>query len=184
MGAFQDSTVVIHRFKQIDSTNTVAFRYAAGGAPSGSVFVADYQTKGRGKWGRKWISPRGKNLLFSILLRPNFKASHAPWITQIACRSVAKVLGKRYDLTTSFKRPNDVLVNGKKICGVLVEAKGRTDGHIESLVIGIGLNVNTKGEEVFPGATSIYEEYGKRVSREALLKELLQQIAKDLKEGI
>lgn len=170
-----------YRFKQIDSTNSAAFRHAQRGAPSGSVFIADFQTKGRGKWGRKWISPSGKNLLFSILLRPHFKASKAPGLTQLACRSVAKVLEKNFKLTPHFKRPNDVLVRGKKICGVLVECKGRPSGDIESLVIGIGLNVNSRREELIAGATSLREETRRRQPRTALLEKILKQLRKDLK---
>ena len=170
----------IFRFKRIDSTNNAAFRHAERGVPEGSVFLADYQTQGRGKWGRHWLSPAGKNLLFSILLRPQFSASKAPLLTQIACRSVAKVLEKEYKLAPAFKRPNDVMVKGRKICGVLLEAKGQANGSLESLVIGIGINVNIQSAELVPGATSLYEETGKKQSREKLLKALLIQIRKDL----
>ena len=172
---------MIHRFKQIDSTNSAAFRYAKKGAPSGSVFVAEYQTRGRGKWGREWTSPKGKNLLFSLLLRPRVKAVHAPLITQIACRSVARVLRERLGLQPAFKRPNDILIGGRKICGVLVEAKGRTDGTLESLAVGIGLNVNSKSVELVAGATSLLEETGRRQSRSRLLKDVLAELRKDLK---
>lgn len=170
----------VHRFKQIDSTNNLAFRYARRGAPTGSVFVAEYQTKGRGRWGRHWVSPRGKNLLFSLLLHPQFNASKAPLLTQTACRSVAKVLEREFRLRLTFKRPNDLLVGGKKICGVLVEAKGRTNGNLEALVIGIGLNVNSKAEELVPGATSLLEETHCRQPRARLLKALLSQLRSDL----
>ncbi len=173
----------IHRFKQVDSTNSVALRHSRHGAPSGSVFVADYQTRGHGKWGRKWVSPRGKNLLFSLLLHPRLKASEAPGVTQIACRSVAKVLRKRFRFLPTFKRPNDLLVRGKKICGVLVEAQGRSDGRVESLAIGIGLNVNVPQKELVPGATSVREERGKKESRSPLFRAILQELRKDL-EGI
>lgn len=177
----KNRTVPIFRFKRIDSTNSAALRYARRGARSGSVFVADYQTKGRGKWGRKWVSPPGKNLLFSILLRPKLKAPEAPMVTQIACRSVARVLELRFGLPTSFKRPNDVLVNGRKICGVLVEAQGRSNGELESLVIGIGLNVNASPQELAPGATSLKAEIGRRQPRGMILVAMLRQLKKDLK---
>ncbi len=171
----------VFHFKQVDSTNSAAFRHAEKGAEPGSVFVADYQTKGRGKWGRNWISPKGKNLLFSILLRPNLKGSEAPMLTQISCRSVASVLKEKLKLKTSFKRPNDILVRGKKICGILVEAKGFNNGRIESAVVGIGLNVNASPDELVPGATSILAETGKKCSRKELLESLLEQLRKDLK---
>ena len=171
----------IHRFKQIDSTNSAALRYAREGEPAGSVFVADYQIKGRGKWGKTWNSPSGKNLLFSLLLRPTLKAIRATGVTQVACRSVARVLERKCRLQPTFKRPNDVLVGGKKICGVLVEAQGRSNGDLESLVVGIGLNVNATPEDLADVATSIRGETGKRQSRSALLKALLAQLERDLK---
>lgn len=177
------SQIKIIRFKRIDSTNNAAFRYAKRGVPEGTVFLAEYQTQGRGKWGRHWLSPAGKNLLFSILLRPQFNASKAPLLTQIACRSVAKVLEKEYKLAPAFKRPNDVMVREKKICGVLVEAKGQASGSLESLVIGIGVNVNVKSDELISGATSLYEETGRKQSRERLLRALLIQIRKDLNQS-
>lgn len=170
----------IHRFKQTDSTNSLALRWGERGAPAGSVFVTDFQTRGRGKWGRKWVSPNGENLLFSILLRPRFKAARAPGLTQLACRSVAKVLTKRFCLPVAFKRPNDLLVRGKKICGILVEARGRATGELENLVIGIGLNVNSSSEELVAGATSLREETGKRQSLPSLLKAILRELGKDL----
>jgi BirA family biotin operon repressor/biotin-[acetyl-CoA-carboxylase] ligase len=146
--------------------------------------VAEHQTQGRGKWGRQWSSPPGKNLLFSLLLYPRLKASHAPLLTQIACRSVAKVLERKFKLQPTFKRPNDVLIRGKKICGVLIEAQGRANGDLESLVIGIGLNVNASPEELVPGATSIREETGRKQARQALLGALLRQLARDLKNRV
>lgn len=170
----------LFRFSEIDSTNETAFRYAQKGAPAGSVFVAEYQTSGRGKWGRKWVSPRGKNLLFSLLLRPSVKAVRAPLVTQIVCRSVAQTLQRRFKIHPILKRPNDILVGGRKICGVLVEAKGRANGCLESLVIGIGLNVNAKPEELVSGATSLLEETGRRQSRSELLKAILSVLRKDL----
>lgn len=171
----------IYRFKEIDSTNSAAFRYAAQGVPSGSVFVAEYQTHGRGRWGSKWLSPPGKNLLFSLLLRPKMKAHRAPGVTQLACRSVAKVIQRRLGVRPSFKRPNDILVGGKKVCGLLVEAKGRANGNLECLVIGIGLNVNASPEEFAEEATSLLAVTGAKQPRQALFKGLLRQLRKDLK---
>lgn len=170
----------VYRFKQIDSTNSAAFRYARRGAPSGTVFVAEYQTKGRGKWGRRWVSPRGKNLLFSLLLHPTVKAAVAPLATQMACRSVAHVLRRELKLEPAFKRPNDVLVGGKKICGVLVESQGRADGRLESLVVGVGLNVNASPDELVPGATSLLQETGRKRSLAVLLRALVKELRKDL----
>lgn len=170
----------IHHFEEVTSTNALAKDYGADGAPEGTVLVADYQTEGRGKLGRKWVSPRGKNLLFSLLLKPRIAAHQAPALTQIACRSVASILKNKYHLDTRFKRPNDILVKGKKICGVLVEATSKA-GWVENAVIGIGLNVNATSEELIPDATSMLEIKGRPSNRLKLFREILGQLKKDLK---
>ena len=170
------------RFEEIPSTNTLASEHARRGDSEGLVIVADHQTAGRGKPGRKWISPAGKNLLFSILLRPPVRPSRAPLLTQIACRSVAKVLKVKYQMVTTFKRPNDILVDGKKICGVLVEASSGSNGTLDSAIIGIGLNVNATSEELIPEATSLREVKGKEYNREIILKSILAQLKRDMKD--
>jgi len=90
------------------------------------------------------------------------------------------VLQRKFGLHPTFKRPNDVLVGGRKICGILVEAQGRSNGHLENLVVGVGLNVNASPEELVKGATSVARETGKKQSRPALLKTLLEELRKDL----
>lgn len=170
----------IKRFDKLESTNTLAHQMAEEGAAEGLVITADFQTGGRGKPGRTWTAPAGKNLLFSVLLRPPVTPAHAPIITQIACRSVAKVLNK-HGIASAFKRPNDVMVNGKKICGVLTESATK-DYKIESLVIGIGLNVNAEGREMVPEAISMKEAAGKSFDREEILKELLAELKNDVRE--
>jgi len=171
----------IQHFEEIPSTNTLALELASKQAEEGLVIVADYQTEGRGKPGRKWVSPRGKNLLFSLLLRPAVPPSRAPILTQITCRSVAKVLTEQYGISSTFKRPNDILVGGKKICGILVEARSSASGTLDCVVIGIGLNVNARPQELVPEATSLKELTGKEISRENLLHEILNQLQEDLK---
>ncbi len=170
----------IERFSELESTNTYAQQKAREGADEGLVIVADHQTAGRGKPGRKWESPAGKNLLFSILIRPPVSAAHAPIVTQIACRCVSKVLGK-YSIVSTLKKPNDVMVHGKKICGVLTESA--TEGkNIESIVIGVGLNVNAKKEELLPEAISMKEIKNQNYDREEILQDLLAQFETDLQE--
>ena len=171
----------IQRFRKASSTNTMACRRASEGASEGLVLVADYQTEGRGKPGRKWISPSGKNLLFSLLLRPPIMARQAPLLTQVACRSVASVLRRKYGIASTFKRPNDILVHGKKICGILVESSSRPSGRLESAVIGIGLNVNAGFRELIPDAISMKALKNREYNRQKLLKEMLTQLKRDLK---
>lgn len=91
------------------------------------------------------------------------------------------MLERKFKFQPTFKRPNDVLIRGKKICGVLVETQGRANGDLESLVIGIGLNVNSTPEELVPGATSVREETGRTHYRRALLKDLLRRLQSDLR---
>lgn len=171
----------LHHYRETGSTNDLARQSAAQGDPEGQVFVADHQTAGRGKPGRKWISPAGENLLFSIMLRPPVGAHQAPLVTQIACRSVAAVLRDHYGIESTFKRPNDVLVDGKKICGVLTEAVTRSGKSLESVVIGIGLNVNAAKIDGIPDSTSIKVVKGSVYDKKRLLNRLLSQLRKDLK---
>jgi BirA family biotin operon repressor/biotin-[acetyl-CoA-carboxylase] ligase len=170
----------IHRLDEVSSTNTLAKKFAAEDAAEGTVIVAEHQSEGRGKPGRTWESPPGKDLLFSIILRPPVSASEAPMLTQIACRSVAAVLRNQYGLKPVFKRPNDVLVSGKKICGILTETSSCGD-KLEAVVVGIGLNANASGPGLFPGSTSIRAETETETDRNTLLSQLLTQIEIDLR---
>ena len=171
----------IRDFRTVSSTNLLLREYAREGAPEGLVITADYQTHGRGKPGTKWISPPKKNLLFSVLIRPPIPPGRAPLLTQIACRTAAAVLKRKYKIHSSFKRPNDVLVQQKKICGVLVETLSGTHGNLEWAVIGVGLNVNSSPKELVPGATSMKAVKRRLFNRKKLLRQLLLQLKKDLK---
>lgn len=171
----------IHNFKELPSTNSYAIKRAGQGGLEGEVFVARFQTSGRGQFERKWVSAPGENLLFSILLRPSVSPQAAPLVTQIVCRSVANVLKESYGIDSKIKRPNDILVNGKKICGILVESSSRNSKAIDYLVIGIGLNVNQAPGGVSPAAIAIKELTGKRVGVKKVLKEILEQLKTDLK---
>ncbi len=172
----------IQHFDEVESTNSLAQDYAAHGAREGLVIVAEYQTGGRGKPGRKWVSPSGKNLLFSIVLRPPITANKAPILTQIACRSVAAVLKKFFAIDSEFKFPNDILVEGKKICGILVESQTGAGNKIENMIVGIGLNINSRAKDLLPEATSIIELTGKEHQKEEVLEEILEQLKKDIEE--
>jgi BirA family biotin operon repressor/biotin-[acetyl-CoA-carboxylase] ligase len=130
------------------STNDDAKRAAAAGAPHGATFIADAQTAGRGRGGHAWHSPPGENLYLSIVLRPAVAATEIAPITLAAGLAVARVVERAVSGGTqvALKWPNDVLANGRKIAGVLVEGQLRGD-RVASLVVGIGLNVATR---VFP----------------------------------
>ena len=169
----------IEHLRETSSTNAMLQEYAAQGAEEGLVLVADHQTEGRGKPGNKWLSVPGKNLLFSLLLRPPISPSKAPMITQVACRSVATVLKANFGIESTFKRPNDVLVAGKKICGVLVEASSNQE-KVESIIIGIGLNVNAVPTSLAEVATCIQATTEKEENLEELLRDILTQLQTDM----
>ena len=171
----------IRHIAEVSSTNTVALEEAKQGAREGLVITADHQTAGRGKPGRQWLSPSGKNLLCSVLLRPPLSPAQAPILTQVACRAVAKVLKEKYDIASKFKRPNDVMVGSRKICGILVEALS-TSSRLEAVVIGIGLNVNSEKVEMPEEATSMKLIAGKIYPRDKILGNILEELATKLEE--
>lgn len=168
------------RFKSVGSTNTLARQLANDGAGEGLVLTAEYQSEGRGKPGRTWLSTKGQNLLFSLLLRPAISPAKAPHLTQIACRSVSAVLKREYEIASTFKRPNDVMVQGRKICGVLTESSSGSNGKLDHVVIGIGLNVNESPSELGPKAICLREVLGKKVKPLSMLNKILRQLRKDL----
>jgi BirA family biotin operon repressor/biotin-[acetyl-CoA-carboxylase] ligase len=170
----------IHRFREIDSTSTHARQQASLGAEEGLVYVADHQTGGRGQFNRPWVSSPGKNLQFSLLLRPPVPPSQAPILTQIACRAVAEVLRKKYGMKCAVKKPNDVMVQNKKICGILVESSSNSPKKLEDAIIGVGLNVNETPKEVQAQAISMKDVLGKDQDLHKILNQILEQFEKDL----
>ncbi len=162
---------ILH-YQTLDSTNDLALSFARQGAEEGTVIASDYQTHGRGRFRRRWISPRGKGLLFSIILRPRLKTSAAPILTHVAAQSVAEALQTKFNLSAKLKKPNDILVGGKKIAGILTEASGNHKC-LEHVVIGIGLNMNSSRRELLRNATSVYLETGERVRLDATLRQIL-----------
>ncbi|MBN1268311.1 MAG: biotin--[acetyl-CoA-carboxylase] ligase [Kiritimatiellae bacterium] len=130
----------IHAFRSIDSTNSEVKLLARRGADEGLVIVAAEQSAGRGRMGRTWISPADKGVYMSVLMRPSWPASDAGWLAIIGGVAVAETLRSRGIQGVTIKWPNDVLVNGRKIAGVLVEPSLKA-GRIEFAVVGIGLNL-------------------------------------------
>lgn len=165
--------------RKVKSTSDWAKKLAKMGAQEGTVTVAETQTLGRGRLGRDWFSPRG-GLWFSIILRPKQKASEASKLVFVASLAVAEVLHEKYGLRTETKWPNDVLVDGKKICGILAEMNTKGE-RVDCVIVGIGVNANFHANDVLPElvkthATSIEKEFGKKIRLEILLKELLEKI--------
>ena len=163
--------------RKIDSTNKWAWQLASCGAQEGTVTVAETQMSGRGRLNRQWISPAG-GLWFSVILRPSLRVADACKLMFVAGLAVAKVLRKEYGLKVETKWPNDVLLRGRKVCGILAETKTLND-NVDFVVIGIGINVNFDANKVFIGelketATSLMTELGKEISLNELFKLLLE----------
>ncbi|WP_129595728.1 biotin--[acetyl-CoA-carboxylase] ligase [Anaerophilus nitritogenes] len=166
---------VIH-FDQVESTNTVAKRMASEGAEEGTVVIAEEQIGGRGRLGRNWISPKKKGIWMSIILRPLIDPMEAAKITQIAAAAVANGLMNITHKFVGIKWPNDIIINNKKVCGILTEMSAELNC-MNYIIVGIGMNVNMTNkefpEEIESIATSIRECIGKEVSRKEIIKEVL-----------
>lgn len=164
----------LHTLAECDSTNTQLMRLAELGAPSGTVVVADHQTAGRGRRDRTWISAPGDSLTFSLLWRFE-PASHAPEALSLAIGLALRRALQMFDVRAEVKWPNDVLHDGKKLAGVLVEVQ---PGNIKSAVIGIGVNLRRPPmpHDVAVTATSLDALMQAKPSREALLAAILLQL--------
>lgn len=174
-------------YESTDSTMDLAHRLAAAGEPEGSVVVSEGQSKGRGRLGRSWLSPKGKGIYASIILRPNLKLSEISFITLMTAVALARAVEAQTGLKPEIKWPNDLLFNGKKFAGILTELNAELN-RIHYLVIGIGINVNTSHSALPAHATSIAHELGDRADRLALARALFWQMdrsyAQFLDEGI
>ncbi len=170
-------------FNRITSTNDFLKRAARRGAATGSVVLADEQTAGRGRLQRSWQSPAGKGLWFSVLLRPQLAPERLGMISLAIAAVVAEVFSKFCRREFQVKWPNDVLFEGRKVCGILCETQIVQD-EIEAIIAGIGVNVSQQPQE-FPGelrdrATSLEQICGHPVDRQHLLLELLAALEKHL----
>lgn len=143
-------------------------------APEGALVVAEEQTAGRGRLGRRWLAPAGTSLLCSLQLRPTVDTERLPELTGVAARACAEAIAALTGLEPALKFPNDVLVHGRKVAGILAEAR---EGRI---VLGIGINVNITADElpqdVDRAATSLLVESGREHDRVELLAELLERL--------
>lgn len=162
-------------FEQLDSTNTKLHELALQGAEHGTVVVARKQTDGKGRRGRIWESPAGDNIYMSILLRPKFDTAKASMLTLVMAYSVSKVMRLQGIVNLQIKWPNDIIISGKKVCGILTEL--RTEGlDIDHIIIGVGINVNASSftSEISETATSLFLETGKRYDNERLIKDIVR----------
>ena len=169
---------VIHALDEVGSTQGEIARLAAEGAPEGTVVTARHQRAGRGRLGRSWWDRADESLLLSVLLRPRVPAARAPLITLVGALAVMDAVATETGLTPGLRWPNDVLVAGRKVCGILAEAATDAAGALERVVLGIGLNVNQEAfpEEVAGRAASLRMLAGRPVDRGRLLATLLDAL--------
>lgn len=176
------STVIGRRlicFRETGSTNEVAFKLAEEGAEEGTVVVAEAQRHGKGRLGRRWESPAGVNLYCSVILRPPILPPCAAQLTFLSTVAVARAIAATTSLHPSIKWPNDLLVNGLKVAGLLNEMSAETE-KVNFIVLGIGVNINMRRDQ-FPAdlrhpATSLFLEEGQPVSRHAFTRSLLEAL--------
>jgi BirA family biotin operon repressor/biotin-[acetyl-CoA-carboxylase] ligase len=180
----------IHCFDTVKSTNDIALEMAADGEPEGSVIVAERQTQGRGRFGRKWFSPAGRNLILSLILRPPLAPRRVSQLGITAAVSVAVSLRRLFNLPALIKWPNDIYIGDKKAGGILTELSAELDC-IHHAVVGIGVNLNVQKHEIPPSlrrkCTSVRIETGRKCDRiaalAALLNELEERYRRLLNEG-
>ena len=174
----------VHMYESIGSTNDVAQKLAEEGTPEGTLVLADRQTAGRGRMGRRWDAPAGSSLLLSLVFYPRLKPHQAQRLTMLCALAVAEAIAETVDLPTTLKWPNDVLVHGRKVAGILTET-GLTGNHLDWVIVGIGINVNFDRrllEDIASQATTLASEVGHKVSRKQLLHALLRRVEAHLSD--
>ncbi len=161
---------------EVDSTNNFAKRIAEEKGTHGTLVVAEMQNSGKGRRGRYWDSPKGTGVWMTLILKPDFNPQKASMITLIAGLGVAQAIHKLYQVPCKIKWPNDIVINGKKVCGILTEVSTEIDA-VNNIVVGIGINANT---QEFPPeleyATSIYREIDQNIYRSELIAQCMKEI--------
>lgn len=177
----------IHAYDSTDSTMDIAHRLAAAGEPEGSVVVAEGQSKGRGRVGRSWVSPKGKGIYCSILLRPQVPIAQVSRVTLVTAVAVAEAVRRQTGIKPEIKWPNDLLIGSRKLVGILTELNAELD-RVNYVVVGIGMNVNSARAHLPANSTSLAEELGEPVDRIALARALLTELdrcyGRFLEEGL
>jgi len=169
----------IHSYAELESTNDEAHRLADDGALHGEVVIADVQTKGRGRRGRTWVSPKGKAVTMSIILRPSLPPARAPEITLVAAVAVCEAARELGAASARIKWPNDIECRGRKLAGVLTELRAETD-RVRHAVLGLGFNVSMEmhdfPQELRASATSLLVETGEKTPRPVACARLLEHL--------
>ncbi len=162
----------IHFFEEVDSTNNVIKKMAEEGADDCTAVVAEVQTAGRGRMGREWNSPKSSGIWMSFLLRPDVRPESASMLTIVTAMAARSAIFKVTGAEAMIKWPNDLVLNGRKVCGILTEMKAQI-GCVDYVVVGIGINVNTAEfpKELQDTATSLYLELGCEFERRQIIEE-------------
>jgi BirA family biotin operon repressor/biotin-[acetyl-CoA-carboxylase] ligase len=176
---FQLNTSVIGKdiihFETIESTMTHVFQLGVDGKEEGTVVCAETQTKGKGRLGREWVSPKGKGIYLSILLRPRLHPTEVAKLTLMTAVAVCEAIREITGLNAKIKWPNDILINGKKVTGILTEMSAEME-RVRFVVVGIGVNVNTPLTALPETGTSLKQELGKEIDRIQLFQCILRKM--------
>jgi BirA family biotin operon repressor/biotin-[acetyl-CoA-carboxylase] ligase len=169
----------LHVFDSLDSTQSKAHELVAQGAPEGTLVIAERQTAGRGRMGRSWHSPQGSGIYMSLVLKPRIPLHFTPQLTLLAAVALCRAIQSAApELPIGIKWPNDLLVHGKKVSGILLESNAE-DERLRYIVAGMGIGVNLQPEDYPPElrdtATSLAIEANRRIPREPLIAAILQQ---------
>lgn len=167
-------------FDSIDSTNTKAQELAEKGYPSGTLVVADKQVAGKGRRGRNWESPSGCGIFMTLMLKPDINPNNASMLTLVSALAVAKALADITGKDAKIKWPNDIVIDGRKVCGILTEMSAQFD-YINNIVIGIGINVNNSSfpEEISATASSLrLLSGGKKYRRAEIIEKIMEYFEK------
>ncbi|NLE64457.1 MAG: biotin--[acetyl-CoA-carboxylase] ligase [Elusimicrobia bacterium] len=167
----------VHHFETLPSTMDEAFRLAGEGAPEGTIVIAEAQTRGRGRLGRSWVSPKGKGLYFSLILRPSCPLAEIPRLTLLAAVAVSEAVEAVSGVRLLIKWPNDLLFGKKKVVGILTEMRAEMD-RVDFVVLGIGANIQARSGSLPPEAIALEEAAACSLSRVALLQEMLRILEK------
>ena len=169
----------IRVFQETSSTSDILEKLARDGVREGMVVFAESQTRGRGRLGRQWVSPPGRGIWFSVLLRPALRPQAATRLTVAAATALARALRREVPLRPEIKWPNDLMIHGRKVAGVLTELSGELDT-VRHVILGIGINANLDREDLPPAlhttATSLKLELGRSIDRASLASALLQEL--------
>jgi len=162
----------IYYYESVSSTMDRAIELALDGVPEGTLFIAEGQTKGKGRMGRLWVSPKYKGIYFSLIIKPKILPQQAPLLTLISAVAICVALKRQLNLQAQIKWPNDILLDNKKVGGILTELSAEMDT-VHAIIVGVGINVNNEKRTLPHLAGSLKEIIGHEINRLSLLQNIL-----------